>query len=136
MPKQSRTVAAMMHMQQTKMAAETTSRYTVAQNFEKLASMIWAGPQRLFDRRSQVGDGHQGSQQEDAADDEGTAHRGEHGLGRLAPRVVRLLGECRGGVEAVDHEQAHEHRREERAEADVQSAAVASRPRWAGDGAR
>src|ERR1700722_12600827 len=45
MPKQRRTVAAMMAMQQTKIAAETTSRYTVAQNLSKLASMICAGPQ-------------------------------------------------------------------------------------------
>ncbi len=44
MPKQSRIVAAMMDRQQTKIAAETTSRYIVANPDEKFASMICAGP--------------------------------------------------------------------------------------------
>src|SRR5712692_9132041 len=43
-PKQSRIVAAMIDRQQTKIAAETTSRYKVANPVEKLASMICAGP--------------------------------------------------------------------------------------------
>src|SRR5262249_61460324 len=45
MPKQSRIVEAMIDRQQTKMAAVTTSRETVAKAGEKLASMICAGPQ-------------------------------------------------------------------------------------------
>ena len=44
MPKHSRIVAAMIDRQQTKMAAETTSRYSVAIACGKFASMIWAGP--------------------------------------------------------------------------------------------
>src|SRR5580698_2677229 len=40
MPKQSRIVAARIDRQQTKIAAETTSRYKVANGVEKLASMI------------------------------------------------------------------------------------------------
>src|ERR1700737_1901514 len=44
MPKQSRMVAARIDRQQTKIAAETTSRYTVAKPVEKFASMIAAGP--------------------------------------------------------------------------------------------
>src|SRR3984893_9545528 len=43
-PKHSRIVAAMIDRQQTKIAAETTSRYSVANPVEKLASMICAGP--------------------------------------------------------------------------------------------
>src|ERR1700733_14514454 len=44
MPKQSLIVAARIDRQQTKIAAVTTSRYTVAKPVEKLASMIAAGP--------------------------------------------------------------------------------------------
>src|SRR6202044_2592663 len=44
MPKHSRIVAARIDRQQTKIAAETTSRYRVANAEGKLASMIWAGP--------------------------------------------------------------------------------------------
>src|SRR5215469_1441138 len=44
MPKQSRIVAAMIDRQQTKIAADTTSRYTVAKCGEKFASMMFAGP--------------------------------------------------------------------------------------------
>src|SRR5579859_8091095 len=44
MPKQSLIVAARIDRQQTKIAAESTSRYSVAKPEEKLASMIWAGP--------------------------------------------------------------------------------------------
>src|SRR5580698_11272732 len=43
-PKQSRIVAARIDRQHTKIAAETTSRYRVANGVEKLASMIAAGP--------------------------------------------------------------------------------------------
>src|SRR6516162_6879884 len=43
-PKHSRIVAAMIDRQQTKIAAETTSRYRVARPWEKFASMICAGP--------------------------------------------------------------------------------------------
>ena len=43
MPKQSRIVEAWIARQQTKIAAATTSRYTVANAFEKFASMICAG---------------------------------------------------------------------------------------------
>src|SRR5580704_7977335 len=46
MPKHSRIVAARIDRQQTKIAAETTSRYSVANGEEKLASMICAGPHR------------------------------------------------------------------------------------------
>src|ERR1700691_2033175 len=42
-PKQSRIVAARIDRQQTKIAAETTNRYSVADPVEKLASMICAG---------------------------------------------------------------------------------------------
>src|ERR1700758_2396396 len=48
MPKHSRIVAAMIDRQQTKIAAETTSRYRVANGVEKLASMICAGPHAFF----------------------------------------------------------------------------------------
>src|SRR5690348_17159323 len=44
-PKQSLIVAAMIDMQQTKIAADTTARYRVANPGEKLASMMFAGPQ-------------------------------------------------------------------------------------------
>ena len=44
MPKQSRIVAARIERQQTKIAAETTNRYSVANPVEKFASMICAGP--------------------------------------------------------------------------------------------
>src|SRR5690348_17669731 len=44
MPKHSRMVAAMIDRQQTKMAAQTTSRYIVANPVEKFASMMCAGP--------------------------------------------------------------------------------------------
>ena len=44
MPKQSRIVEAWIARQQTKIAAETTSKYVVANAFEKFASMICAGP--------------------------------------------------------------------------------------------
>ena len=44
MPKHSRIVAARIDRQQTKIAAETTNRYRVANAVGKLASMIWAGP--------------------------------------------------------------------------------------------
>src|SRR5579859_4263255 len=47
MPKHSRMVAAMIDRQQTKMAAETTNRYSVANPVEKLASMTLAGDQAL-----------------------------------------------------------------------------------------
>src|ERR1700691_3687299 len=43
-PKQSLIVAARIDRQQTKIAAETTNRYTVAKPVEKFASMICAGP--------------------------------------------------------------------------------------------
>src|SRR5215469_8461537 len=43
-PKHNRIVAARIDKQQTKIAAETTSRYRVANGEEKLASMICAGP--------------------------------------------------------------------------------------------
>ena len=43
-PKHSRIVAAMIDRQQTKIAAETTNRYSVAKPVEKFASMICAGP--------------------------------------------------------------------------------------------
>src|SRR5271169_1700719 len=48
MPKQSLIVAARIDRQQTKIAAETTSRYTVAKPVEKFASMICAGPHAFF----------------------------------------------------------------------------------------
>src|SRR6266851_4290076 len=48
MPKQSLMVAARIDRQQTKIAAETTSRYTVAKPVEKFASMIAAGPNAPF----------------------------------------------------------------------------------------
>src|SRR5215467_10628004 len=44
MPKHSRIVAAMIDRQQTKIAAETTNRYSVANPEEKFAWMICAGP--------------------------------------------------------------------------------------------
>src|SRR5690242_17004903 len=44
MPKQSLIVAAMIDRQHTKIAADTTNRYSVAKCGEKLASMICAGP--------------------------------------------------------------------------------------------
>src|SRR6202035_2562570 len=44
-PKQRRIVAAMMDRQQTKIAAETTNRYSVANPVEKLASITFAGLQ-------------------------------------------------------------------------------------------
>src|SRR5215813_8875972 len=44
-PKHSRMVAAMIDRQQTKMAADTTNRYTVAKLGEKFASMMLDGPQ-------------------------------------------------------------------------------------------
>src|SRR6204780_5905079 len=47
-PKQSRIVAARIDRQQTKIAAETTNRYRVANPGEKLASMIAAGPYAPF----------------------------------------------------------------------------------------
>src|SRR5271169_4835124 len=47
-PKQSLIVAAMIDRQQTKIAAETTSRYRVAKPVEKFASMICAGPHAFF----------------------------------------------------------------------------------------
>src|ERR1700722_5636535 len=43
-PKARRIVAAWIARQQTKIAAETTSRNTVANALLKFASMIWAGP--------------------------------------------------------------------------------------------
>ena len=43
-PKQSRTVEVMIDRQQTKIAAETTSRNTVENALPKFASMICAGP--------------------------------------------------------------------------------------------
>src|SRR5215472_7006540 len=43
-PKHSRMVAAMIDRQQTKMAADTTNRYSVANPEEKFAWMICAGP--------------------------------------------------------------------------------------------
>src|SRR5262249_6185230 len=48
MPKHSRIVAAMIDRQQTKIAADTTNRYSVANGVEKLASMICAGPHASF----------------------------------------------------------------------------------------
>ena len=48
MPKQSLIVAARIDRQQTKIAAETTSRYRVAKPVEKFASMICAGPYAPF----------------------------------------------------------------------------------------
>src|SRR6478735_1430176 len=48
MPKHSLMVAAMIDRQQTKIAADTTSRYRVANGVEKFASMICAGPQASF----------------------------------------------------------------------------------------
>ena len=113
MPKHSRIVAVMIDMQHTKMAAETTRRYTVAKAFERLASMIVCGPTQFAGSIAVlgVGHGHQRAPEEDRADDERADDRGEDGLGRLSPGVLRLLGEGRGGVEPVDHEQAHEHRR-------------------------
>ena len=48
MPKQSLIVAARIDRQQTKIAADTTSRYTVAKPVEKFASMICAGPYAPF----------------------------------------------------------------------------------------
>src|ERR1700751_1372410 len=47
MPKHSRIVAAMIDRQQTKIAAETTNRYSVGKPVEKLASMTLAGDQTL-----------------------------------------------------------------------------------------
>src|ERR1700729_2045816 len=47
-PKQSRIVAARIDRQQTKIAAETTNRYSVAKPVEKFASMIAAGPNAPF----------------------------------------------------------------------------------------
>src|ERR1700719_1162418 len=47
-PKQSLIVAARMDRQQTKIAAETTNRYRVANGVEKFASMICAGPHAFF----------------------------------------------------------------------------------------
>src|SRR6266567_3423622 len=44
MPKASRTVDVMIAMQHTKIAAETTSRYTVANALEKFAWMMVCGP--------------------------------------------------------------------------------------------
>jgi hypothetical protein len=44
MPKHSRIVEAWIARQQTKIAAATTSKYTVANAVEKFASMICAGP--------------------------------------------------------------------------------------------
>src|SRR5205807_760127 len=44
-PNASRIVEAWIARQQTKIAAATTSRYTVEKPFEKFASMICAGPQ-------------------------------------------------------------------------------------------
>ena len=43
-PKQSRIVAVWIARQQTKIAADTTRRNTVANPLLKFASMIWAGP--------------------------------------------------------------------------------------------
>src|SRR5436190_14270941 len=48
MPKHSLIVAARIDRQQTKIAAETTNRYSVANGVEKLASMICAGPHAFF----------------------------------------------------------------------------------------
>src|SRR5271170_7078103 len=48
MPKPSRIVAARIDRQQTKIAAETTKRYRVANPVEKFASMICAGPYPSF----------------------------------------------------------------------------------------
>src|SRR5215467_16065210 len=48
MPKHSLIVAARMDRQQTKIAADTTNRYRVANGVEKLASMICAGPHAFF----------------------------------------------------------------------------------------
>src|SRR5271156_4941596 len=48
MPKQSRIVAARIDRQQTKIAAETTNRYKVANGVGKFASMICAGPYPSF----------------------------------------------------------------------------------------
>src|SRR5271170_2541649 len=55
MPKQSRIVAARMDRQQTKIAAETTKRYRVANPVEKLASMICAGPHAFFTAKPRWG---------------------------------------------------------------------------------
>src|SRR5260370_33992967 len=54
-PKQSLIVAARIDRQQTKIAAETTSRYTVAKPVEKLASMIAAGPNAPFTAAAMFG---------------------------------------------------------------------------------
>src|SRR5271157_6355769 len=48
MPKHNLIVAARIDRQQTKIAAETTSRYRVAKPVEKFASMICAGPHAFF----------------------------------------------------------------------------------------
>ena len=90
--------------------------------------MMLAGPQPKppfpVIGRVQVRDGHQRGEQEDAADDERADDREEHGLGRGPARVAGLLGQGGRGVEAVDHEQRHEHGDQERARPDVQPAAV------------
>ncbi len=81
MPKQSLIVAAMIDRQQTKIAADTTNRYSVANGVEKLASMICAGPKPPAMAPLQVRDGHQSTEQEHAADDERADDREEHRLG-------------------------------------------------------
>ena len=76
------------------------------------------------DGRVQVRDRHEGAEQEHAADDEGADDREQHGLGRGAAWVAGLLRQRRRGVEAIDHEERHEHRDQERVRAELQPAGL------------
>ena len=71
---------------------------------------------RICDELAHVSrDGDHRREQEDGADDGGPDDRGDDRSRCLPPRVLGFLGQSACCVEPVDHEQGHEHRRQERA---------------------
>src|SRR6266516_4585710 len=74
------------------------------------------GPEAVLERVSEVRDREQHREQEDGADQERADDRADDRLRRLAARVTGLLGQRAGRVEAVDHEERHEHRDQKRPE--------------------
>jgi len=123
-PKQRRIVEAWIARQQTKIAAETTKQIHRGERVREVRVDDLRRPERALDGGAHVRHGHQRRPEKDDADQEGANDRGEDGLGRLAPRVLRLLGERRRGVEAVNHVEAHEHRHKERADRERLTARV------------
>ena len=61
MPKQSRITFAWIESRQMKIAIDTTTRYVVANAFEKFASITATGLKRALDAVVQVRDRHQAS---------------------------------------------------------------------------